>query len=106
MLTGPLHGGERRRAPVSRGSGPWGALRAGDRLRFEERVFTMTGLGHDGPVLGDRRGPCWCCFHTLMASARHLIADRLGLAGANWGLAGALLKLRALATSGDLGTCW
>jgi hypothetical protein len=44
-LTGPLHGGEQGRAPVSRGSGPWGALRAGDRLRFEERVFTMTGLG-------------------------------------------------------------
>jgi hypothetical protein len=48
-LTGPLDGGgEQRRAPVSRGSGPWAALRAGDRLRFEERVFTMTGLGHDG----------------------------------------------------------
>lgn len=51
-------------APVSRRSGPWGALRAGDRLRIEERVFTMTGLGHDGPALDDHSVPCWCCFHT------------------------------------------
>lgn len=70
-LTGHLHAGEQGRAPVSRGSGPWGALRAGDRVRFEERVFTVTGLeGTMVRLLDDRGGAVLALFSYLMASAR------------------------------------
>ncbi|GAA1992999.1 hypothetical protein GCM10009838_66180 [Catenulispora subtropica] len=41
-------------------------------------------------------------------AARHLIADRLDIAGACWSLTGAeaVLKLRALISNGDFEGCW
>ncbi|WTX00980.1 ISKra4 family transposase (plasmid) [Streptomycetaceae bacterium NBC_01309] len=41
-------------------------------------------------------------------ACRHLIADRLDITGARWGLAGAeaVLRLRALTTNGDLDAYW
>lgn len=42
------------------------------------------------------------------AACRHLIADRLDITGARWGLDGAeaVLRLRALITNGDLEGYW
>ncbi|MFI0242222.1 ISKra4 family transposase [Streptomyces sp. NPDC016845] len=44
----------------------------------------------------------------IEGAARHLIADRLDISGARWGLKGAeaVLKLRAVAANGDLDTYW
>ena len=44
----------------------------------------------------------------IEGACRHLIADRFDITGARWSLPGAeaLLKLRALRTSGDLDTYW
>jgi hypothetical protein len=44
----------------------------------------------------------------IEGACRHLIADRLDITGARWGLAGAeaVLKLRALISNGDLDTYW
>ena len=44
----------------------------------------------------------------IEGACRHLIADRFDITGARWSLLGAeaLLKLRAIRTSGDLDTCW
>ena len=39
----------------------------------------------------------------IEGACRHIVADRLGITGARWGLAGAeaILKLRALRSNGD-----
>jgi hypothetical protein len=44
----------------------------------------------------------------IEGACRHLIADRLDISGARWGLAGAeaVLKLRAVHSNGDLDTYW
>ncbi|MER6571053.1 ISKra4 family transposase [Streptomyces sp. NPDC001093] len=44
----------------------------------------------------------------IEGACRHLIADRLDITGARWGLAGAeaVLKLRAVTSNGDLDTYW
>jgi hypothetical protein len=44
----------------------------------------------------------------IEGACRHLIGDRLDIAGARWGLAGAeaILKLRALVSTGDFGAYW
>ncbi|MGA5135547.1 ISKra4 family transposase, partial [Streptomyces olivoreticuli] len=44
----------------------------------------------------------------IEGAARHLVADRLDISGARWGLDGAeaVLKLRAVAANGDLNTYW
>ncbi|NJP91625.1 ISKra4 family transposase [Nonomuraea sp. FMUSA5-5] len=44
----------------------------------------------------------------IEGACRHLIADRLDITGARWGLAGAeaILKLRALVTNNDLSEYW
>ncbi|WP_425824793.1 hypothetical protein [Streptomyces fractus] len=44
----------------------------------------------------------------IEGAARHLVADRLDISGARWGLDGAeaVLKLRAVAANGDLDTYW
>ncbi|MFF3277430.1 ISKra4 family transposase [Streptomyces chrestomyceticus] len=44
----------------------------------------------------------------IEGAARHLIADRLDIGGARWGLddAEAVLKLRTVAANGDLGAYW
>ena len=44
----------------------------------------------------------------IEGACRHLIADRFDITGARWSLPGAeaLLKLRAIRTSGDLDTYW
>jgi hypothetical protein len=44
----------------------------------------------------------------IEGACRHLIADRLGITDARWGLAGAgaFLKLHALISNGDLDGCW
>jgi hypothetical protein len=44
----------------------------------------------------------------IEGACRHLIADRLDITGARWGLAGAeaILKLRALRANGDFDTYW
>ena len=41
-------------------------------------------------------------------ACRHLIADRLDITGARWGLPGAeaVLRLRAVVANGDLGPYW
>lgn len=44
----------------------------------------------------------------IEGACRHLIADRLDITGARWGLAGAevVLKLRALISNGDFPAYW
>ena len=44
----------------------------------------------------------------IEGACRHLVNDRLGITGARWGLAGAeaILKLRALRSSGDFDAYW
>jgi hypothetical protein len=44
----------------------------------------------------------------IEGGCRHLVNDRLGVTGAHWSLAGAeaILRLRALRSSGDLATYW
>ena len=44
----------------------------------------------------------------IEGACRHLIQDRLGITGARWGLAGAeaVLKLRAIHSSGDWDAYW
>jgi len=44
----------------------------------------------------------------IEGACRHLIADRLDITGARWGLPGAeaVLRLRALVSNGDLDTYW
>jgi hypothetical protein len=44
----------------------------------------------------------------IEGACRHLIGDRLEIAGARWGLAGAeaILKLRALVSTGDFDAYW
>jgi hypothetical protein len=44
----------------------------------------------------------------IEGACRHLVQDRMGITGARWGLQGAqaILWLRAIAASGDLGTYW
>ena len=44
----------------------------------------------------------------IEGACRHLVADRMGITGARWGLEGAqaMLWLRAIAASGDTGTYW
>jgi hypothetical protein len=44
----------------------------------------------------------------IEGACRHLIADRMGITGARWGLAGAQAMLwhRAIAANGDTGTYW
>ncbi len=44
----------------------------------------------------------------IEGACRHLIGDRLDITGARWGLAGAeaILKLRALVSTGDFDTYW
>lgn len=44
----------------------------------------------------------------IEGACRHLINDRLGITGARWGLEGAeaMLRLRALKSSGDLDEYW
>jgi hypothetical protein len=44
----------------------------------------------------------------IEGACRHLIGDRMGIAGARWSLPGAqaMLWMRAIAASGDLGTYW
>jgi len=44
----------------------------------------------------------------IEGACRHLINDRLGITGARWGLQGAeaMLRLRALKSSGDLDEYW
>ncbi|WP_406347315.1 ISKra4 family transposase [Streptomyces sp. NBC_00648] len=44
----------------------------------------------------------------IEGAARHLVADRLDISGARWGLDGAeaVLKLRAVAANGDLASYW
>jgi hypothetical protein len=44
----------------------------------------------------------------IEGACRHLIADRMAITGARWGLAGAqaMLWLRAIAANGDTGTYW
>jgi hypothetical protein len=44
----------------------------------------------------------------IEGACRHLIKDRLGITGARWGLQGAeaVLKLRALHSSGDWDDYW
>jgi len=67
-------------------------LKHKDRLRYEQ--YLTAGL----PIAtGVIEGAC-----------RHLINDRLGITGARWGLEGAeaILRLRALRSSGDLDEYW
>jgi hypothetical protein len=44
----------------------------------------------------------------IEGACRHIVADRMDITGARWGLAGAgaVLKLRALIVSGDFGEYW
>src|SRR5690606_2473476 len=44
----------------------------------------------------------------IEGACRHLVNDRLGITGAHWSLAGAeaILRLRALRSSGDLDAYW
>jgi hypothetical protein len=44
----------------------------------------------------------------IEGACRHLVADRMGITGARWGLDGAqaMLWLRAIAASGDTTACW
>ena len=44
----------------------------------------------------------------IEGACRHLVNDRLGITGARWGLDGAeaVLKLRALLSSGDFDEYW
>jgi hypothetical protein len=44
----------------------------------------------------------------IEGACRHLVQDRMGITGARWGLQGAqaILWLRAIAASGELGTYW
>jgi hypothetical protein len=44
----------------------------------------------------------------IEGACRHLVADRLGITGARWGLAGAeaILRLRAIKANGDLDAYW
>lgn len=44
----------------------------------------------------------------MRRTCRHLIADRLDITGARWGLPGveAVLRLRALVSNGDLDVYW
>jgi hypothetical protein len=44
----------------------------------------------------------------IEGACRHLVADRMDITGARWGLDGAeaILKLRALASNGDFDTYW
>jgi hypothetical protein len=44
----------------------------------------------------------------IEGACRHLVADRLGITGARWSLAGAeaILRLRAIKANGDLGAYW
>lgn len=44
----------------------------------------------------------------IEGACRHLVQDRLGITGASWGLAGAeaVLKLRAIYSSGDWDDYW
>ncbi len=44
----------------------------------------------------------------IEGACRHLIADRMDITGARWGLPGAeaILKLRALSSNGDFDTYW
>ncbi|MFI6056019.1 ISKra4 family transposase, partial [Streptomyces violascens] len=44
----------------------------------------------------------------IEGAARHIVADRLDISGARWGLDGAeaVLKLRAVSANGDLEAYW
>lgn len=69
---------------MSGGSGPRGALRVGDRVRFEERVFTVAGLeGTMIRLLDDRGGALLVLFSFLLASDGF---ELLGSAGQGAGL--------------------
>lgn len=67
-------------------------LKYKDMLRYDE--YLRDGLPIASGVI---EGAC-----------RHLVNDRMGITGARWGLEGAeaILKLRALRTSGDLDEYW
>ncbi|KEF16658.1 hypothetical protein DF18_34010 [Streptomyces rimosus] len=100
-----------------------GARHTAEAIDTQARSSNLTGLQRQGANACIRyltsKGPFLCYEHALTAgwpiatgviegACRHLIADRLDITGARWGLAGAeaILKLRALISNGDLEAYW